>query len=311
MLWLQPVVAQPLPPMTPEHVFDRARALPDSEVSALEAKLRAYATRAPGRIRVSLQPSLPEGQSVEACALQFFQAHHGQPSDVVLLLTLQDHHLTLRMGSRWTGWDDRCRQLVERELVPRLRRNDLSGGIHRTVDEVQQWLLTPPSAPTQQTARGQDGWLDHLEVDKLFYLGLACWSVFLILCKLLGGDRVVVSALIFSGPGALGAMFAAGIAHIVLRSKTAAFAGAVLGFFGSAAGFWLFLAALGRLAAHLGFAPGGAAWAQLQQSGVLSNHRSDEPGYSYSSTERVENVASPAEPPSNPQGFGSGASSTW
>lgn len=317
LLLLHPGLAEPAPPSVREYVLDQAQVLSDGEVSALEEKLRGYASRAPGRILVALEKSLPPGQQVEACALQIFQAHQGQPSDVILLITLQDRHLTLRMGSRWTGWDQRCQQLIDNTLVPALRSNDLQGGIHRTVDQVQQWLIAPAPSPARA------GWLDQLPVERVFLLGVAVWGLILILGKLVGGDKVLTTLLIFSMPGFFGGLVVGLAAQKIFYTNTSALVGGTIGFLGTVGFFWLFLSALGRLFAKAGFTPGGEAWMRLQERAAQSGHQGHESDSTYyqsagsssgsSSTDSSSSFTAPdSRPsPSNSDGFGSGASSTW
>ncbi|HEY5752115.1 MAG TPA: TPM domain-containing protein [Chthoniobacterales bacterium] len=134
--------AASLPPKPTRYVSDRALLLDDATSEALNQRLANFERETSNQIVVAIFSRLPEGQEVAQYATEVFHAwgigQKGKDNGVVLFVFSADRKLFIATGRGLEGAlpDATCKQIIEREIVPRFRQNDYAGGIQAGVASI-------------------------------------------------------------------------------------------------------------------------------------------------------------------------------
>lgn len=132
--------AENLPPKPTRYVSDRALLLDDATSEALNQQLANFERETSNQIVVAIFSRLPEGQEVAQYATEVFHAwgigQKGKDNGAVLFVFAADRKLFIATGRGLEGAlpDATCKQIIEREIVPRFRQNDYAEGIQAGVN---------------------------------------------------------------------------------------------------------------------------------------------------------------------------------
>jgi uncharacterized protein len=183
--WWQGAFAQDLvaiPPLTTP-VTDLTRTLTPDQVSALDAKLRAFAQAKGSQVAVLIVPTT-QPEEIEQYSIRVvdqWQLGRGKEDDgVLLLVALNDRRLRIEVGYGLEGAlpDATANRIIQLDIAPAFKRGDVYGGITVGVDRIMrviegEELPAPEISPPAAAVPG----LFHL-LPVLFIFALVGGSIF-------------------------------------------------------------------------------------------------------------------------------------
>lgn len=121
-------------------MLDQAGWLDGVAFRALDAKLEAFEKETSSQFLVAVIRRLPEGGDYTDYSQRVFEKWKpglaGKDNAAILFVFAENRYARIHTGYGMEGVlpDARCKQIVENELVPRLRTGDRTGGINAALD---------------------------------------------------------------------------------------------------------------------------------------------------------------------------------
>jgi uncharacterized protein len=123
-------------PVTPTHYFSDEIGLTTPRFADLLDQLLAeFERETSNQILVVIYKALPVGTTVEEYARDTFRSWKpgqvGRNNGVVLYLFVEDRKIRIQTGLGLEKWlpDKLCKQIIDKDMAPRLRVGDFNGGI--------------------------------------------------------------------------------------------------------------------------------------------------------------------------------------
>ncbi|MDD5261239.1 MAG: TPM domain-containing protein [Methylacidiphilales bacterium] len=132
--------AQNLPPKPLRYFNDQAGVVDTATATAINQQLVDFERSTSNQIVVAIYPRLPEGAEIAQYATDTFNTwgvgQKGRDNGAVLFVFVQDHKMFISTGRGLEGAlpDAICKTIITREIAPRFRQNDYSGGIRAGVN---------------------------------------------------------------------------------------------------------------------------------------------------------------------------------
>jgi uncharacterized protein len=157
-----PAQVQPVPaPKVREYVTDQTGTLSSSDISLLNAKLRAFDTQTSTQIVVVMLPTIGEN-ILEEVSLKVAEVNgvggKGKDNGALLLIVKNDRLMRIEVGYGLEGvlTDALSSQIIRKEITPRFRTADFAGGINAGVDAIMattrnEYKADPARDPEKKT----------------------------------------------------------------------------------------------------------------------------------------------------------------
>lgn len=131
------------PSSPPKLVNDFAKALWYYDVTALENKLVKYDKESSNQIAIVTINSLSNYDIADFAvklANKWGIGNKGKDNGVLILLAMYEQEVTISVGRGLEGrlTDYECKQIIENEIVPSFKENNIAGGLDKGVDAIIQ-----------------------------------------------------------------------------------------------------------------------------------------------------------------------------
>jgi uncharacterized protein len=178
----------PVPDMPASRVLDRSGTLDETALASLRAQVAAIEQDTRAQLAILVVPSTG-GEAIEPYATRVFAlwkpGRRVQDDGVLLLLAIDDRRMRIEVGQGLEGTipDLAAARIIEQQMKPRLREQDVDGALRAALDALGQRLRDTPggASASDDGAAAQDGggkapWRD-LSVEAWGVLGMVLWSV--------------------------------------------------------------------------------------------------------------------------------------
>jgi uncharacterized protein len=159
-----PVFAYVSPGSPSGYVNDFAKVLSPTTKQTLESELSEFEKDTSNEIAVAIVPDMG-GDYIENYAVQLFKewgvGKRDKDNGVLLVVTMQEHKLRIEVGYGLEGTlpDSLAQKILDNEMTPRMRADDVDGAVTAAVHAIEQATqgeYTPaPSSPTWLSTIGK------------------------------------------------------------------------------------------------------------------------------------------------------------
>lgn len=190
LLWAATAPAQDFPPLT-GRVVDRANILPPAAETQLTQRLAALEASTGRQLVVATLPSL-QGYEIEEFGYQLGRAwgigREGEDDGALLIVAPNERRVRIEVGYGLEGMltDALTGQIIRREILPRFRQGDLSGGVVAGTNALLAQLQLPAEEARANAAAAAEREGDGSSA------GLWIWLAFILIffvLPMLGGGR--------------------------------------------------------------------------------------------------------------------------
>lgn len=178
------IQAETIPSQPQGYITDLTQSLSSEEEERLELLARQLEEKHSHQVYVLLANSL-EGQVLEEKTIQIAEqwkvGRKGMDDGLILFLFLQDRKIRIEVGYGLEGsiTDALSNRIIQKIIVPRLKRNDLSGAIestYQTLNEIFSNSNFEPNNSGLSQEIEEDSWLSFVE--KFLKFGIPILLVF-------------------------------------------------------------------------------------------------------------------------------------
>ncbi len=184
-------LAQEEVPLLRQRVTDLTNTLTSSQIHFLESTLRGYEDTTTNQIAVLLVGSVPAG-SIEEFAVRVFDKNRlgqrGKDNGVLMVIAKDDRVIRIEVGYGLEGvlTDAVTSHIIQRQVIPRFRKEDYYEGIQAGVDAIIQAI----GGEYEATTKGEEA---PLIATFLFFVALVFFFGF-ILPFMAGRRRAVIGS---------------------------------------------------------------------------------------------------------------------
>ncbi len=139
-VWLG--AAERIPPPPSRYFNDYAGVVSRGTAEELNAKLNQFERTSSNQVVVAIYPRMESDSSVADYTVRVAQAwkagQQGKNNGAVLFAFMQEHQLYLQVGYGLEPVlpDATAKRIIQNEIVPRFRQNDVDGGMRAAVDAI-------------------------------------------------------------------------------------------------------------------------------------------------------------------------------
>jgi uncharacterized protein len=154
--WVSPLMAVEALPVS-NWVVDTTHTLTVEQVQSLTQKLSTYALKTGHEIAVVVIPTTGD-EDIAQYGIRLADAwkvgRQKERDGLIILVALHDHHARIEVGYGLEGTvtDLLSKRIVDYDLAPHFRQNDMYGGLDQAVNHVMAVLNQDPSLATESTA---------------------------------------------------------------------------------------------------------------------------------------------------------------
>lgn len=140
LLWSSAMAAEVMPPAPKFFFNDYAGVVSSAASKALDKKLEDLEKASSNQIVVAVFPTMQTDSSIEDYTYRVKESWHvgqkGRNNGAVLFVFIKEHKLYIQTGYGLEGAlpDALCKRIIEDEIVPRFKANDIEGGLTAGVD---------------------------------------------------------------------------------------------------------------------------------------------------------------------------------
>ena len=142
-LWcLSAVADEVIPPAPVQYFNDYAHVVSSTNADLLNTLLENYERESSDQILVAIYPKMQsdadERDYTQRIANSWKVGQKGKNNGVVLFLFLKDHKLDIQVGKGFEKVlsDEKCKQILDTKIIPRLKQKDFDGGMSAGVTAI-------------------------------------------------------------------------------------------------------------------------------------------------------------------------------
>lgn len=134
------VAAERIPPPPPRYFNDYAGVVSPQAAAELNTKLDQFERSSSNQLLVAIYPRMESDSSVADYTVRVAQSWRAgqkiKDNGAVLFAFMQEHQLYLQVGYGLEAVlpDAKAKRIIENEIVPRFRQNDIDGGMRAAVE---------------------------------------------------------------------------------------------------------------------------------------------------------------------------------
>ena len=205
--WAGAAAADVAVPQLTGRVVDQTGTLSDSDIAALNAKLKDLESRKGSQVAILIVPTT-QPETIEQFSIRVAEAwkigRKKIDDGALLVIAKNDHKLRIEVGYGLEGslTDVTSRRIIDEVITPDFRRGDFAGGVSKGVDRIIAVIEGEPlPRPAPEAAHGSDvDWTSFLNplnpftIFGIYVIGAVCRNL---LGRLLGSATagLVVGAL--------------------------------------------------------------------------------------------------------------------
>jgi uncharacterized protein len=127
---------------SPRYIVDDAHVLSSATLADIDKELEDFEQNTSNQIVVAIYPKIQTDDDIAAYSVRVFQAwkpgKKGRDNGVLLLVSVQDHRLTIQVGYGLEGAlpDATAKMIIDQEISPRFKAGDYDGGIRAGVKAI-------------------------------------------------------------------------------------------------------------------------------------------------------------------------------